>query len=131
MARAAFGQVQREVFIEGATVIAVPGLAPTVAPGGLLALPSNMGTHRSSDFAVVTELGVGFGCQLTSCARARIGYTALCWPNVSRAGDQIDLVVNPNQLPPAQPGGPARPMFLGRTETLWVHAISIGLELNY
>jgi hypothetical protein len=130
LARVAFGGVHRDVQIDGSTAVTVAGQT-VLNPGGLLALPSNMGRHRSDDFAVVPEIGLGVSYQLAPHVLARFGYTFLYWLKVARAGEQIDPVVNPNLLPPAIPGGPQRPAYLGATESLWVHSLNLGLEITF
>jgi len=130
-ARLALGCVKRTVVIEGSTVATPPGEAPQFSQGGLLALQSNIGRHESAAFAIVPEFEVGLSCQLTQRLHTRVGYTFLLWPNVARAGDQIDLVVNPNLIPPPIGGGPSRPMVLEQSDTLWMHALSWQLELRY
>ena len=51
--------------IVGSTVVAQPGLAPEVNVGGLLAQPTNIGRFTDDKFAVVPELGVTLGYQVT------------------------------------------------------------------
>jgi hypothetical protein len=131
LGRVSPGCVYRDVRIDGSTIVTVAGQTPVVHSGGLLALPSNIGRYETAEFAVVSELGIGVTYRFTSWARARIGYTCLYWPNVARAGDQIDLAVNPNLIPPPLPGGPARPAFTGKTDDLWMHVLSVGLEFSF
>jgi hypothetical protein len=128
-----FGATVRQATIAGATSVQVPPAAPVVAPGGLLALSSNSGTFNTSAFAVVPEASTRIGYQATQNLRFYVGYSFLFWPKLYRAADQIDTVVNPGLLPPpvVPLTGPVRPLFQDRTSSLWVHAVSIGLELRY
>ena len=81
---------------------------------------------------MVPELGVRAGVQVTEHARVFVGYNFLYMSNVVRAGDQIDLRVNPNQLAPNNSlGGPALPAFTPKTTDFWAQGISLGLELRY
>src|SRR5204862_492234 len=85
----------------------------TEAQGGLLALPSNIGRYSRDRFAVLPEASINLGYQVTPWLRATAGYTFLYCSNVVRPGDQVNLAVNPTQLPsnltaPA-PSGPAHP----------------------
>jgi hypothetical protein len=132
-ARVNLGATIREVRIRGSTVVSVPGDVTTVNTGGLLALPSNIGTYRSADFTAIPEFDLRVGCQITPRLRAFVGYTLIIWPNVARAGEQIDTVVNPFLIPPASPNppGPARPAFQNPTSTLWVQGVSAGLEFRW
>jgi hypothetical protein len=77
-------------------------------------------------------VGVRLGAQVTERMRAFVGYNFLYWSNVARAGEQIDLRVNPNQIAPPQPlNGPALPAFTPRRSDYWVQGISLGLELRF
>jgi hypothetical protein len=125
------GNLRRSVSINGSTEVTVPGFAPVSGPGGLLALPSNIGQYSSDRVVVIPELGITAGWQLTRRLRATLGYSLLWWPSLVRPGEQIDLVVNPNQLPPAVPGGPARPAFILNDTNLWVQGVRVGLEYRY
>jgi hypothetical protein len=130
-ARLGIGETSRFVSIVGATQIASPGVATLNSPGGLLALPSNIGTYRSSDWSVVPDLDLKVGCQITGCARVVFGYSVLYWTGVARAAEQIDLAVNPTQLPPGTLIGTARPDFTLTRSNLLVQSFSVGIELRY
>jgi hypothetical protein len=125
----ALGVTRTETTISGQTTITPPGI--TYA-GGLLTQPTNIGRYTSNHFAVVPEVGVRLGAQVTERMRAFVGYNFLYWSNVARAGEQIDLRVNPNQIAPPQPlNGPALPAFTPRRSDYWVQGISLGLELRF
>jgi len=127
------GQMNREVTIFGVTQAAVPGLAPVTRPGGLLAQTSNIGSFRSSDFTLIPEFDLRLGCRLTDRLDVTVGYSFLLFTDVARAGDQIDLVTNPNLLPGALAGGtgPARPAFVLRQTNSWIQGVSLGLTANW
>ena len=59
-------------------------------------MQSNIGHFSQSQFAVVPEIGVKLGYQLTPNLRLQAGYNFLFWSNVVRPGQQIDTSVNPN-----------------------------------
>jgi hypothetical protein len=119
----------------GSTTITLPGAAPLVQPGGLLALPTNSGNFSQDEFAVVPELRVNVGYQLTPHARAYAGYTFLYWSEVLRPGDQIDRVINPSQVPSTLGAGaltgPARPAVLLKSTDFWAQGINLGLEFRF
>jgi Putative beta barrel porin-7 (BBP7) len=135
LGKVALGNTHQEVRISGTTVFTEPGAAPSVQPGGLLALPTNIGTYSRDEFTVVPEVGINVGYQVTNHLRAFVGYTFLYWSNVVRPGDQIDFGVNPTQLPTAAgPGtlvGPARPAFAFRDTDFWAQGINVGLEFRW
>jgi hypothetical protein len=99
-------------------------------PGGLLALPSNMGTYNADRFSAVPELGFTLAYDLTCRLRATVGYTLIYWSNVSRPGDQIDLDVSPSQFPPSTQTS-TRPEFVQRTSDFWAQGINVGLDYRF
>jgi hypothetical protein len=123
------GVNSRDLRLEGSTGISALGSPPANFTGGLLTAGR---TGETSDrvFALVPEIRVGVGYQITDCVRLTVGYNAFWWTNVARAGEQIDLAVNPNQLPP-----PLSPVVVQtpaiRDTTLWVQGLSLGLLFNY
>jgi hypothetical protein len=128
----ALGVSHQTTTIDGATTIVPPGGPPAVFPGGLLTQPTNIGRFTRDEFAVVPEVGVRVGAQLTDCLRVFVGYDFLYWSSVARAGDQIDLRVNPNQIAPPLPlGGPALPAFVPNRTDFWVQGVSVGAELRF
>jgi hypothetical protein len=131
-AKVAFGNTTQTVFIDGSTVISVPGTGTVSGPGGLLALPTNMGRFHRDTFSVVPEFGVNVGYYITPYIKLYVGYTFIGWTNVVRPGNVIDRVVNPSQIPPGGAlVGPARPAFRFRDSDFWVQGINIGVELRY
>jgi hypothetical protein len=131
----AIGDSHESVSITGSTVFTAPGSAPIVAPGGLLALPSNIGNFSRDHFAVVPETGFNVGYQVTPHLRTYVGYTFMYWSSVVRPGDVIDGAVNPSQLPTiAGRGplvGPANPAFEFHDSNFWAQGLNLGVELRY
>ena len=125
--KTAFGMMREVVSISGSTLQTTGGGQPTAMPGGLLARPSNIGQYSRQTFAVVPEVGINFGVQLTTHLRARVGYTFLYISNLVRGGDQIDSTVNP----PGAPAGPARPAFAFHETDFWAQGVNAGLEFRY
>jgi hypothetical protein len=133
-AKVALGNTHEEIVINGGTRITPPGTAPTVAAGGLLALPSNIGTFSHDAFAVVPEVGVTLGYQVNCHLRAYVGYNFLYWSDVVRPGDQIDRNINTTQLP-RTPGGASStagpPSFNFKETDFWVQGITLGFEFRF
>lgn len=127
----ALGDTHQSVTISGNTVISDPVNGAVNNTGGLLALPSNIGTHSRDVFTVIPNLGLNVGYQFTNHLRAYVGYNYIYWSSVARAGNQIDHVVNTNQLPPAVPGGPSRPAFQFNGTDFWAQGVNFGLEFRY
>ncbi len=127
----AFGVTHSVVEISGSTVITLPGAAPVTQPRGLLAQTTNIGRYTSDEFAVVPEVSFRVGMRVTDHLRAYAGYTFLYWSNVARPGNQIDLGLNPTQIPTGGLVGAPRPVFLRHDSDLWVQGLNLGLEFRF
>lgn len=132
---AALGTNHEEIDIHGTTVITPPGGPRTTLAGGILALPTNSGHFSRDRFAVVPELDVLIGYQVTPRIRVFVGYGLLYGINFARPGDIIDRTVNLTQIPStAGPGtlvGPARPALVLRDTSFWAQGVSLGVEVRY
>ena len=132
--KVALGEVHQTVDINGNTTFAVPGVT-TASPGGLLALPTNIGSYTRDHFAVVPEVGVKVGYQVTEHLRVFVGYTFLYLSNVLRPGELIDRTVNVSQLPsilgPGTLVGAPRPALTFKDTDFWTQGVNFGLELRY
>jgi hypothetical protein len=135
--KVALGDVHEVVTINGAQAITPPtGGGTTLFRGGLLALPSNIGRFSQDRFAVVPELGINVGYQITGRLRLFVGYDLLYASNVVRPGDQIDRVLDVTQIPNAnlagaRPTGLGRPAVLFRENDFWAQGFNCGLEWRY
>ena len=134
LAQMAVGDNHEVVNISGTTTVSVPGFPPPVTRvGGLLALPSNIGHYSKDRVAVIPEFGARLGYQVTPHLQVFAGYTLLYWSEVVRAGNEVDLVVNPTLLPgsglPAT--GPRRPTPLLTDSSFWAQGIDLGLEFRF
>lgn len=127
--------VNRQTYdIGGSTTITTPGGTPQTFNGGLLAQPSNIGHYTKNSFAVMPQIGLKLGYQVGPRTRAYVGYDFMYLSNVARAGDQIDLRVNPTQIPRLNgntPTGPALPAFEQKTTDFWMQGIRVGVEFRF
>lgn len=132
MLRVAVGNNSQRVNISGNTSITELGVTDRFT-GGLLAQTSNIGSYRQNEFTMIPEIGLKLGFRVTSCFHATVGYSMLYFPNVVRAGDQIDSNVNPNLIPePNNPiTGSQRPRFSLVETDFWAQGISVGGELSF
>jgi hypothetical protein len=134
LVRLGVGNTRQTVTINGQTTITDPNDPPTQTyQGGILALTSNIGKYQQNEFTVVPEFNLNVGYQLTDHFRMTLGYTAIYWSNVVRAGDQISRDLNPNLFPPqADPfRGTMRPTFAFDTTDYWVQGINFGGEYRW
>ncbi len=134
LGKAALGGTRTVTKIAGQTAVTVEtvdGPVTDTAPGGVLALPSNIGSHAQSDFATVGELGIRVEYALTHQLYATFGYTLIYWSDVARLTDGIDLVVDPSQIPPAVNPAATRPGFAFRNSDFWAHGLNVGLHYEF
>src|SRR6056297_967951 len=130
--RVALGNNTQSVRIDGQSSLTELGVTETF-PGGLLTQRSNIGTYEREQFMLVPEIGLTLGVRLTDWLDATVGYSVLYFPNVVRAGDQIDTDVNPNLIPEqADPfSGSLRPRFRFIETDYIAHGLSIGGEIRF
>jgi hypothetical protein len=105
--------------------------------GGYFALPTNIGNHTRTVFAVLPEVALNVGYQITPWASVFVGYTFLYTNNVVRPGNQINRNINPTQSvsyvgePPANLQGPVQPTFKFNGSGFWAQGINVGLGFRF
>ena len=126
------GGTHSRVLIDGETISTLNAVSDE-SLGGLLALASNIGEYQRNHFAMIPELGVTLGYDVTCGVRATFGYTFLYWSKVARPGDQIDLDVNISQFGDdgANLVGEPRPEFSWVTTDFWAQGLRFGLDCRY
>ncbi len=131
----AMGVNHQTVDINGTTVFNIPGVATVPQSGGLLALPTNIGSRSADRFAVLPEVGLKLGYNITPNLSVYAGYDFLYISSVVRPGAQIDPTLNSSQRPNAfgpQPlVGAARPASLFAGQDFWVQGFNFGLLYRY
>jgi hypothetical protein len=131
LAKVALGGITRKTRIRGGTRVRVPGGGTSESSGGLLALPTNIGTYKESSFAALPEFGANLRLRLTECTHLTAGYTLLLLNDVARTGAAIDRAVNPGFIPGGILVDPTRrPAFLGNSNDFWVQGFSLGLLIT-
>jgi hypothetical protein len=132
--RVALGSTHQEVNINGTTVATDSTGVQTTSQGGLLAQPTNSGTHVQDMFSVVPEIDVNMSWQATPHTKLVVGYSFLYWNNVVRVGDQIDTAVNSTTLPnspiPAT-GDTTRPRFTFAETGFWAQGLNAGVDIRW
>jgi hypothetical protein len=110
---------------------------PQTFAGGYFALPTNIGNHTRSKFAVVPEAGLTLGYQITPQVSVFAGYTFLYASNVVRAPQQINRSINPSQAPaisgalPPTLIGPAQPSFRFDSSDFWAQGLNAGVAFRF
>ncbi|MCA9249199.1 MAG: BBP7 family outer membrane beta-barrel protein, partial [Planctomycetales bacterium] len=130
-AKVALGSNNSEADIFGETTQTPNAGAAVTSEGGLLALPTNIGTFSDDSFGTITELGVTLKRRVFSRLDVSFGYSFLLWTHVARASDQIDVGINQTQLLPGGLNGDARPAVTQRTSDFWTQGLRVGLESHF
>jgi len=134
-AKIAAGINHQSVTINGESTAS--GSVNGTLPGGIYALPTNIGNYSRDVFCLVPEFDLGLTYDITPWLRARLGYNLLYWSSVVRPGSQIDRNIDVTQVPTDQaynaPGSsPAtRPNFSFRDTDFWAQGLNFGLEIRY
>lgn len=135
----ALGAMREELSIRGKFITnSFDGFgAPEVFKGGYFALPSNIGHHKRTQFAVIPEFAFNIGYSLSNCFSLRLGYTFLYVNKMLWAGKQMKRHINPSQSPlyeftstPTSVGKP-NPKASLKAESLWVQGINVGIEYRF
>lgn len=129
LAKAALGASQRTVLVDGQTSIR-SGSTTTTTPGGVLALPSNLGRQSEQDFGVLAEVGLGLEWQPACYWKFSLGYTWLYWSDVARAAAQIDRTIDLDQLAPTAGSG-SRPVPRLTTTSFWAQGLTAGFVCEF
>jgi hypothetical protein len=129
--KVAVGVTHEIAVVEGFRRVTGESRRPAVFAAGLLAQPTNIGRFSTDDFAIVPELGLDLGYQLTNNVRIFLGYTLIYWSSVARPGDLIDVGVNPNQFLPGHLSGVTRPAFAFQTTDFWMQGVNFGLQIRF
>jgi hypothetical protein len=129
----AVGTMFESATISGGTTFASAAGSTTV-PGGLLALPTNIGHFTHEEVSLVPEGEVAIGAHLGENVEIFLGYNILYISDVLRPVEGMDRAVNPTQLPTSVQGtglvGVPRPGPLRDTD-FFAHGLSLGLALQY
>jgi hypothetical protein len=133
--KVAFGPTVQHAIINGQSTLLDPAGNQT-APGGVLALPSNIGNYRRTTFGIVPEVGLNLGVNLTPNLQVTAGYSFLLINSVLRPGAQMDHSVNPTLVPTdinfgAAVPGTQNPRFNFNGELFWVHMFNVGVNMHF
>jgi len=137
--KVALGAMRSEARIRGNFITnAFNGFgAPQTFLGGYFALPSNIGSHHDTCFAVIPEVNLNIGYQIMECLRIQAGYTFLYANKMLWAGKQIDRNINPTQsslyefTADPTPTGIASPRASLNTESFWVQGLNVSVEFEF
>jgi hypothetical protein len=134
--KVALGDSHEVVTVSGSSTLLPAGGTLMSVLGGQFAGPSNIGRLVDDSFAVVPEVEVKAGYNITTNVRVFVGYDFLYWSRVVRPGPQVDLIVDDRQNPvnpgfdPTNPTT-AFPRPLIAHSNFWAQGVNFGLELRY
>jgi len=128
--KVAVGEMRQVIEIAGANTV-FGGFVPALAEGGIYAQPPNLGRHSQSVTAVVPEVSVNAGYQVTEALRASVGYSLLYVNKVVRPGDQMQPNLDVTPIFTGQPGVAVPPGKLFQTTDFWAQGLTFSLEFRY
>jgi hypothetical protein len=141
--RLSFGADNESLDVSGAfqefntpIVSGIPGLAfglrsVTQGVNGIFAQPSNEGSTSGARFAVVPEIGIKLGYQVTPALELTVGYDFLYISSVLRPTDQIDRNFSkglPFLQDPTATVGPTRRF---KTSDFYAQGITFGVSYRF
>jgi hypothetical protein len=135
-AKFGIGHMHQVLQIQGNTSFAnTQTLLAGTSFGGLYANSSNIGKFDNDEFAVIPELSVNVGLNLTRQLSMYVGVTTLYVNRVARPGDQLNPVIDPTVVPFSQFYGlggsvPGTSTLFNQNE-FWLYGVNFGLTFKY
>ncbi len=130
LAKLGIGNNHQQVIINGGRDISFPPGPGTPSVGGLLAQPSNIGTHARDRICYIPELTLNLAYHIRPTVSVHVGYNFIWMSNVVVSGEQIDRRVNLSQVP-GPVVGPNLPAFQFQSTEYWVQGINMGMSWNF
>jgi hypothetical protein len=131
----AVGNTRTQMFLAGdsryGTTSGTSSLTTSYPDHGVLVQPSNVGPHNTNGVTVIPEFGVKLGFFVNRRLKLSAGYNFMYWSKIMRPGDQIDINMNPSQLPPGPTTGMGLPQYMNRTTDFWMQGVTAGLEYRF
>jgi hypothetical protein len=130
------GNMHQVLEIEGATTFANPNTGRAGSSyGGLFANASNIGRFNNDEFAVIPELTMNFGINVTRQLNMFVGYNFLYANKVARPGAQINPIVDASTVPLSSTYGDlgqvpgTRQLFV--QDEFWLMGVNFGMVFKY
>ncbi len=125
------GNTRSRVNLQGSSTVTTPDGTVASYESGLLVLDSNKEAITHNQFTMIPEIGVNLGYDLTPRMRATVGYSLIYWSHVARAGDQVNLDLNPNEFQSTSWTGAAIPRETFVVNDYWIQGLNIGLDMRF
>lgn len=133
LTKLAVGNMRQRATIGGHTTITSPGSQPSYHDGGVLALPSNMGSYSWDEFALIPEFNLNLHYRWSERLSFDVGYSLLWITEIARTGGQIDTNINPAQWPAN--GGhqidPLAPLPVLGSSDMWIQGLNVGMAWEF
>lgn len=131
LGKLAYGGMSQEAEIYGSTTLNPGQDQSDRQDGGVLALSSNSGLRRKTDFSLIPELNLNLRRQVGCHGALFVGYTFMLVTDVARAGDQIDPRIDTDLFPPPVGDGGSFPAFTFHTSDVWLQGLNFGFETRF
>jgi hypothetical protein len=125
------GNMRQTVRINGSQTNTPPVGAPSTTVGGVLALPTNIGTYARDETVWIPEFSISSAYEVREWFRLTIGYNFIWFSDVAFSGDQINRSVNPSQFSGGLLIGPPQPSFTFRSTDYWLHGLNLGATFTF
>jgi hypothetical protein len=130
-AETAFGINYQEIKISGETNV---NNTTILQPIGLFSEPSNIGTFKQNQFAILPELKIKISYQLSQYIQPFFTYNGIYINHVLRASKEVDRNINLSQNPliggTGVLSGKAAPLRQLNNVSMWIQGVSIGMQFN-
>jgi hypothetical protein len=136
-AKFGFGHMHQMLQIQGNTSFVNRQTGQSgAAYGGLYANATNIGKFDNDEFAIVPDISVNVGLNLTRQLSAYVGYTVIYVNRVARPGDHLNPVIDPTIVPFSPTYGdpstaPASTFQLFNQNEFWLHGVNFGFRLQF
>ncbi|MCS6851192.1 MAG: BBP7 family outer membrane beta-barrel protein [Gemmataceae bacterium] len=136
LGKVALGCSHQTITAQGNTSLSLRGVGgpPATVPGGFYVVQGVAPRTVEDRFAVVPEVGVNVGYNVTPWARLSVGYTFLYWSDVVRSADHISRFLDGSRIPSSLtfvPGQAPIGSLPANNSDLWVHGLNCGLAIRY
>jgi hypothetical protein len=130
------GNMHQVLEFQGATNFFNPATGRTGATfGGLFVNSTNIGKWNHDEFAIIPELTVNLGVNLTRSITMFVGYNFMYIDNVARPGAQVNPVVDSTTVPFSPTfgasGSPPGTRVLFVQEDFWLQGVNFGMSIRY
>jgi hypothetical protein len=134
----AFGSVYQTAEVNGGQALVFPNGGVQTTQGGLLAVPgANIGRYSQDKFAVLPEITLNLGYNITPRLKVFVGYNFMYLSSALRPGGVIDPYIDAARVPNLLPAGsgspisPARPYPMMNTSGFFIQGINFGLTYKW